>query len=212
MQELIKISQDAQGNKVVSARELYVFLSVKTDFSDWCKRMFEYGFTENKDYAILLKNGENKISKSNPIDYALTLDTAKEIAMIQRNEKGKQAREYFIACEKALKETKPLTTLETLELQVKLLKEQEVRMNGFETKLNLIEAKTTTRPSYFTIAGYATLHGISVNIKMASSLGIQATKLCKQKGLEIDSTNDPRFGKVNMYPEVVLKELFEKPL
>ena len=95
MQELIKIAE-YNGKNVVSARNIYNFLDIKTDFTDWCKRMFEYGFEENSDYVILLKYEDKPISKSNPIDYALTIDTAKEISMLQRTEKGKTARKYFI--------------------------------------------------------------------------------------------------------------------
>jgi len=72
---------------------------VKADFTSWCKRMFEYGFEENVDYS-LTKIGER--NAHNKTDYILTLDTAKEIAMIQRSEKGRQARQYFIAAEKQL--------------------------------------------------------------------------------------------------------------
>lgn len=98
MQQLIKITEN-NGNRAVSARELYNFLEVKTDFTDWIKRMLDYGFDENIDF-ILLKIGEKKVSKTNPIDYALTIDTAKEISMLQRTDKGKQARRYFIEMEK----------------------------------------------------------------------------------------------------------------
>lgn len=98
MQELIKIKEQ-NGNRAVSARELHQFLEVETQFTKWCERMFEYGFQENEDF-ILVKNDQNKVSKSNPKDYALTIDTAKEISMIQRTDKGKQARQYFIAMEK----------------------------------------------------------------------------------------------------------------
>lgn len=76
MDNLITITEQ-NGNKAVSARELHTFLEVETRFNDWIVRMFEYGFEENKDYIILLKFENNPISKSNPIDYALTLDTAK---------------------------------------------------------------------------------------------------------------------------------------
>lgn len=98
MEQLIKITQTSNG-QVVSARELYSFLEVSTDFTTWCKRMFEYGFEENVDYS-LIKIGERSVH--NKIDYALTLDCAKEISMIQRSEKGKTARRYFIDCEKRL--------------------------------------------------------------------------------------------------------------
>lgn len=95
--ELIKITE-RDGQQVVSARELYEFLQVKRDFTNWCKQMFEYGFEEEKDFTpILAKSTGGRPS----VDYALTLDTAKEISMLQRSDKGKQARQYFIACEKA---------------------------------------------------------------------------------------------------------------
>jgi len=99
MQELIKVTTNTVGAQVVSARELYDYLEPKTKFPDWCIRMFEYGFEEGKDFISIL----GKSTGGRPsVDYALTLDTAKEIAMLQRTEKGKQARQYFIECEKRL--------------------------------------------------------------------------------------------------------------
>ena len=102
MYDLIKITETEKG-QVVSARDLHIFLESKAQFTDWCKRMFDYGFEENSDYVIL-HNIVKNVSKSNPIDFALTLDTAKEISMLQRTEKGKQARRYFIECEKIAKD------------------------------------------------------------------------------------------------------------
>ncbi len=100
MKELIKITEQ-NGNSVVSARELHKFLESKQDFTTWVKsRIEKYGFIENADFT-LHKFMEGKTWKH---EYALTLDTAKEIAMVEGNEKGKQARRYFIACEKKLKQ------------------------------------------------------------------------------------------------------------
>ena len=104
MNELIKITTNESGNQVVSARELHKFLEVETRFNDWISRMMNYGFVENVDYQVLLKNEYNLSGGRPSTDYALTLDTAKAISMIQRSEKGKQARQYFIECEKRLKE------------------------------------------------------------------------------------------------------------
>jgi putative antirepressor len=104
MNELIKITTNESGSQVVSARELHKFLEVETRFNDWISRMMNYGFVENVDYQVLLKNEYNLSGGRPSTDYALTLDTAKEISMIQRSEKGKQARQYFIECEKRLKE------------------------------------------------------------------------------------------------------------
>lgn len=98
MQHLLNLKEH-NGKTVVSARELYSFLGVRTEFAKWCERMFEYGFIENVDYS-LVKIGER--SAHNKIDYALTIECAKEISMLQRTDKGKEARLYFIECEKRL--------------------------------------------------------------------------------------------------------------
>ncbi|WP_020531118.1 antA/AntB antirepressor family protein [Flexithrix dorotheae] len=92
--ELIKIYQ---GN-LINARELWEFLEVKTRFNDWIIRMFEYGFEENKDYFTVLKKEYRHTLK----EYHLKIGTAKEISMIQRSEKGRQARKYFIEAEETL--------------------------------------------------------------------------------------------------------------
>lgn len=99
MKQLIKITEQ-NGNRAVSARELYDFLEVETKFPDWIKRMFEYGFDENIDFLLLNFEKQNGSGGHNKTDYALTIDTAKEIAMLQRTAKGKEARQYFIAMEK----------------------------------------------------------------------------------------------------------------
>lgn len=101
MKELIPITEN-NGKRAVSARDLHAYVDMNTRFDIWIKRMLEYGFTENIDYQCLNKNvqmpnGGTKIAID---DYALTIDCAKEISMLQRNEKGKQARHYFIEVEK----------------------------------------------------------------------------------------------------------------
>ena len=102
MSDLIKITTK-DGKQLVSARELHDFLEIGVHFSTWMKRMCEYGFEEDIDFSILKSSNPNGgITKID--DYVITIDMAKEISMIQRTEKGKQARLYFIECEKKLKE------------------------------------------------------------------------------------------------------------
>lgn len=84
----------------VSARELHEFLQISTEFAKWMHRMCEYNFSENEDYEVFVKNDDNSKSGRPATDYRLTIEMAKEICMIQRNEKGKQARLYFIELEK----------------------------------------------------------------------------------------------------------------
>ena len=99
MDELIKIAYD-NDNITVSARELHEFLGVKTAYKDWLPRMCEYGFTDGQDYCSFLSDRSDGLPGKPRQDAALTIDMAKELCMIQRNERGKQARQYFIQLEK----------------------------------------------------------------------------------------------------------------
>ena len=115
MNELIKITE-YNGNQAVSARDLHKFLEITERFSSWFERMLQYGFVENIDYQGC--EFFNTIANQTLVDYALTLDCAKEISMIQRSKKGKEAREYFIECEKQLRSGKfalPTTYKEALQ-------------------------------------------------------------------------------------------------
>jgi len=103
MNELIKITQ-REGKNIVSARELYAYLSVgeMNHFPEWAKRNISSMFIENADYQILSHGG---INAGRPgVDYAITIECAKEVAMMSMCEKGKQVRQYFIACEAKLKQ------------------------------------------------------------------------------------------------------------
>lgn len=100
MNELLKVNYDAD-RITLSARQLYEFLEVGSNYTTWFNRMCEYGFTENIDYQTYFPKLESEShGGQNKIDHQITLDMAKEIAMIQRNEKGKMARQYFIEIEK----------------------------------------------------------------------------------------------------------------
>ena len=105
MTELIKITTNESGNQVVSARELHKFLESKQEFANWIKnRIDKYGFVENQDFEVF-DNFINNPNGGRPLkEYALTLDMAKELAMVEGNEKGKQARRYFIECERLAKQ------------------------------------------------------------------------------------------------------------
>lgn len=102
MNELIPINYDTAGQPTVSARELHEGLEIGTKFATWFPRMAEYGFSENVDYKTCYPNlrSENH-GGQNMVDYQITVDMAKQICMIQRSEKGRQYRQYFIDLEKA---------------------------------------------------------------------------------------------------------------
>ena len=109
MKELIKVTTNDKGQQLVSARELHEKLILeegKTErFSQWFNRHLQYGFEENIDYVVCKKiyaanqyGGEKEL-----IDYAITIDMAKEICMLQKSDKGREFRKYFIECEKIAK-------------------------------------------------------------------------------------------------------------
>lgn len=99
MNELIKINYESDRPTVL-ARDLHGFLEVETPFHKWFPRMCEYGFTEDEDYRTFLSNRSDGLPGKSRQDAQLTIDMAKEICMLQRNEKGKQARQYFLQLEK----------------------------------------------------------------------------------------------------------------
>ncbi|PIJ50650.1 phage antirepressor Ant [Erwinia sp. OLTSP20] len=107
--QLIPVFNGDISNETVllcNARDLHAFLGVKRDFSTWLSgRVIEYKFIKDQDYVLVPQNGGIKNGRGGDRrskDYHLTLDTAKELAMVERNEQGRQVRRYFIECEKKL--------------------------------------------------------------------------------------------------------------
>ena len=96
MNEIIKVNYD-NDRPTVLARDLHDFLEVKTAFKDWFPRMCEYGFSEGTDFCSFLSESTGGRPAQ---DAQLTIEMAKEICMLQRNERGKHARQYFIQLEK----------------------------------------------------------------------------------------------------------------
>jgi anti-repressor protein len=147
MQELVKVTISSEGSQLVNARELYDWLEIEDHFTQWANRMFEYGFEEGVDYQAINQyvKHQNGIGGTNKTDYALTLNCAKEISMIQRSDKGKEARQYFIECERKLIETKPslpTTYLEALkELIIKEETNQKLIAETVEQKQIIEEQK-----------------------------------------------------------------------
>lgn len=99
MDKLIPIDYADPERPTVSGRELHEFLQVDSNYTTWFKRMVEYGFTEGKDYVPILENRSDGLAGKPRTDHQLTIPMAKELCMLQRNERGKLARRYFLAVE-----------------------------------------------------------------------------------------------------------------
>lgn len=142
MQELIKITEK-EGQQLVSARELHEFLGVKTKFTDWFNgRIKKYEFIENSDFILVSEKKETNNPK-NPTteikDYAITIEMAKELSMVENNEKGNQARKYFIQCEKKLKEVvqaKPQCIEDVLISSLQEMKALRLEINNTKEEVN----------------------------------------------------------------------------
>ena len=99
MNELIKVNYE-NDRPTILGRDLHAALEVVTPYDKWFPRMSEYGFTEGEDYSTFLSDRIDGKAGKPRTDHQLTIDMAKEICMIQRSEKGKQFRQYFIEVEK----------------------------------------------------------------------------------------------------------------
>lgn len=102
MNELLKIEINENQEQTVSGRALHMFFGIETPYTKWFERMLQYGFAEDKDYtdknvSVLSEKREREYTQ---IDHIMKLDMAKELCMLARNEKGKQARQYFIEVER----------------------------------------------------------------------------------------------------------------
>ena len=105
MEEIIKITE-YNGKRAVNARELHQFLESKYQFANWIQeRITKYGFVENQDYEVFKENLKNSNGGRPQTEYALSVDMAKELSMVENNEKGRLARKYFIECEKIARES-----------------------------------------------------------------------------------------------------------
>jgi len=159
MNELVKITEQS-GKRLVDARELHQVLKVKTRFNDWINiRIDEYAFSENTDYFVLLKKQylENQqLTESQKkhlnvsIDYLLTIDMAKELCMVERNEVGRKIRKYFIQIEQNYRQIqwRGLNTL-VVGNDVFVNYKATLRELGYSDKSGAVALRKKVRPELF---------------------------------------------------------------
>jgi phage anti-repressor protein len=150
-QELIKITNQ-NGIETVNARELHSFLESKRQYANWIKQKIKkYSFAENADY-IRFNNfvkGDLNTGYGNKTttEYHISIDMAKELSMVENNDKGKQARQYFIECEKRLKENKTDSRYDKLtgiiETMLEMIKDDRKRIEKLETDFKALPKPTT---------------------------------------------------------------------
>lgn len=163
MNQIINITVNDNHEPVVSGRDLHKVLEIKTAYKDWFPRMAEYGFEEGQDFSSFL----SKSTGGRPSqDHVLKLDMAKEIAMLQRNEKSKQVRKYFIQIEKDFNSPE--------KIMARALLMADKKVHKLEAQIEADRPKV--------------LFADAVSASHASILVGELAKLLKQNGVNIGAT------------------------
>ena len=174
MNELIKVNYDNADRPTVSGRELHEALEVKTAYKDWFPRMCEYGFTEGVDFNLLIfeqvrTEGTRQVKREIE-DHQLTIPMAKELCMLQRTDKGKQMRQYFIAVEEQWNSPDAI--------MARALQMSNAKLKQLETQcLQLEQQAEENKPKV--------IFADSVAASKSSILVREFAKICKQNGIEV---------------------------
>lgn len=205
MTELIKVNYDNADRPTVSGRELWEALEVETPYTQWFKRMSEYGFSENVDFALVSQKCETNNPK-NPYttktDHQLTIPMAKELCMLQRTDKGKQMRQYFIAVEEQWNSPDAIMA-RALQLSNAKLKEMQITVSTLTVENQIMKPKA----EYFDeLVDRNLLTGIR---ETAGELGVKQNQfvafLLEKKYMYRDKK-----GKLTAYAKPLSDGLFER--
>lgn len=178
MNELIKVNYENVDRPTVSGRELWEALEVGTPYHKWMPRMCEYGFTENVDYVvtdIFVRNSNG--GKQTQTDHQLTIPMAKELCMLQRTDKGKQMRQYFIAVEEQWNSPEAI--------MARALQFSNAKLKQLETHCCQLETTVAAQSKQMEHDKPKVLFADSVTASSSSILIGELAKLIKQNGVGI---------------------------
>lgn len=168
MNELINVTLNENHEPVISARQLHTALGVTDRFSRWFERMLAYGFEENSDYVgceIFHDLARKKVK-----DYIIKLDMAKEIAMLQRNEKSKEVRKYFIQVEK------DFNSPEKIMARALLMADKKIKLLESQNENLLIELEEATKNADYLDLILQTKDSLTIT-QIAQDYGMSARKM-----------------------------------
>lgn len=183
MNQLIPVTVNEQQEQTVSGRELHMFLGIRTAYKDWFPRMCEHGFTEETDFNPLKKQqvrteGEREV-KREITDHIMKIDMAKELCMLARNEKGKQARKYFIDIEREWNSPEKVMA-RALQIAQRTLETVRVQLEEVET-VNQIQSQRIAElePMKEYVDTILASQGTLTVTQIAADYGLSAKKLNK---------------------------------
>lgn len=170
MNNLINVTLNENQEPIVSGRQLHEALGVKTKYADWFNRMIEYGFTENQDFLLLKNEQQTGRGGHNKVDHIIKLDMAKEIAMIQRTDKGKEVRKYFIQVEK------DFNSPEKIMARALLMADKKIKFLENENENLLIELEEANKNADYLDLILQTKDSLTIT-QIAQDYGISARKM-----------------------------------
>jgi phage anti-repressor protein/phage antirepressor YoqD-like protein len=179
---LIPITTGPLGNGIqtTDARNLHGFLDVGRVFAAWIQdRIAEYKFVEGRDFVVLSESGNNPQGGRPSKEYAITLEMAKELAMVERTDKGREARQYFIECERRLVETPKFdpASLTRMDILKMALDSEERAVKAEAQVITLASVVQDQAPKVEALARIATSDGLMCITDAAKSLQVQPKRL-----------------------------------
>lgn len=220
MKEMLKVFETNDGSKAVSARQLHEELGVGRRFTTWIQSKIEkYGFMEDIDYAVLKFDLDgNLLEDTTPrigigqytMEYVLSLDCAKEIAMVENNETGRQIRKYLIRIENNYWK-KGLGSLSLMTDAMAKLSESVAELSksvvGINERINSLEQKSLGEGNHLlTIGEYAMRENIHVPQAKAIEYGKICTAHCRNNNIKMGQVFNKKYiNPLNSYPVEVLK-------
>lgn len=191
--ELVPVYTTSTGEKVVYGKDLHKKLEVKTDFSTWVKRRFNECDAEEKvDYDLLPKIEEQESGAKHSIDYIIKLDTAKEMAMLERNNIGKQVRRYFIEVDKRYKEN---IMPKDFPSALRAYADEVERRQMAEQEKEKLQIELDYSKDWYSIKRVAKMN--DVDWKIFDWRKLKAVGL--EMGYEVKKIFDANYGEVNTY-------------
>lgn len=196
MNNLLKIEVNSNQEQTVSGRELYAFLGIAERFSKWWDRMIGYGFAENIDFTSVQKSTVVNNGAEKPIiDHIMKLDMAKELCMLARNDKGKQARQYFLEVEREWNSPEKVMARALMLAEVKLNEvkafadKQTKKLEAAQPKVVFADAVATAKTSILIgdLAKILKQNGVNTDQKRLFEWMRQNGYLIKRKGADYNS-------------------------
>jgi anti-repressor protein len=203
MNELIPVTINENDEPVISGRALHSFLEIKERYNDWFPRMREYGFVENLDFTSFTEKSVKPQGGRPSADHALKIDMAKELCMLARSDKGKEARLYFIGLEKEWNSPEKVMA-RALKLAERTLASVRIENTALIQDKENLRRQLDESKEWYTIKRAAAINGISWQSLDWRELKRRSVIMDKQ----VKKIFDANFGEANIYHADVFKALY----